>query len=51
MDIIKTLKNIMKKLKKVALILLVLIGIGVAGYTSWLVIEAEKKLTFFINNK
>ena len=37
----------MKKLMKVVFILLVLIGIGIGGYTSWLVIEKEKKLTFF----
>ena len=47
MDIIKTLKNIVKKLMKVVLILLVIIGTGIVGYASWLSIEAEKKLTFF----
>ena len=47
MNINNTLKNIIKKLMKVVLILLILIGTGLAGYASWFSIEKEKKITFF----
>jgi len=47
MNINNTLKNIIKKLMKVVLILLILIGTGLAGYASWFSIEKEKKIKFF----